>query len=155
MASGKSESHRIFQAIDSLLANEKPQPVLEITESMLRDDPHDWEALYRQGLALEELGKPKEAAARFQKLLELPVGDDEKSAFAKAQAPNPRLQAPGAPTPARPSRRQATMPLEERIGDFLHDPPLLQAHARRPPRAATPGRRPTSGRRGWRPWAGW
>ena len=49
MASGKSDAHRIFGAIDSLLANHKPRPVLEITESMVRNDPRDWEALYRQG----------------------------------------------------------------------------------------------------------
>ena len=48
MASGKSEAHRIFQAIDSLLGQKKPRPVLDVTESLLRKDPRDWEALYRQ-----------------------------------------------------------------------------------------------------------
>ena len=52
MAAGNSEAHRIFQAIDSLLAQKKPQPVMEVTESLLRKDPRDWQALYRQALAL-------------------------------------------------------------------------------------------------------
>ena len=73
MAAGKSEAHRIFQAIDSLLAQKKAQPVMEVTESLLRKDPRDWEALYRQALALVDLQKPAEAARRFQAILDLPT----------------------------------------------------------------------------------
>ena len=85
-AAGKSQSFRVFLAMDNLLSNGKPQPVLEITEASLRKDPSDWEALYRQGQALEGLGRPKEALARFAKLIDLTVSDDEKSALAKAGA---------------------------------------------------------------------
>jgi tetratricopeptide (TPR) repeat protein len=114
MASGKSEAYRIFGAIDSLLGNRKPQPVLEITESMIRKEPTDWEALYRQGVALLELNKPEDAARRFQALLDLTKADDEKSATAKARSRDPKLQAAG----ARPSsvNRQSSVPLEDRIG---------------------------------------
>ncbi len=116
-AAGKSQSFRVFHAMDNLLLNGKPLPVLELTEASLRADPKDWEALYRQGLALEALGRLKEAAARFEKLIDLPVGDDEKSAFAKAQARNPHLQAPGAARPLILAARQAMMPLEDRVGN--------------------------------------
>ena len=114
MASGKSDAHRIFGAIDNLLANRKPQPVIEITESMIRKDPHDWEALYRQGMALVALDKPEEAARRFDALLGITIGDDEKSAATKARSRDPKLQAAG----ARPSalRQQLMLPLEQRIG---------------------------------------
>jgi hypothetical protein len=114
MASGKSEAHRIFGAIDSLLGNHRPQPVLEITESMIRKEPTDWEALYRQGVALYDLNKPEDAGRRFEAMLDLTKGDDEKSATAKARTRDPKLQAAG----ARPSSigRQSTIPLEDRIG---------------------------------------
>jgi len=114
MASGKSEAHRIFGAIDSLLGNHKPQPVLEITESMIRKEPTDWEALYRQGVALYDLGKPEDAARRFEAMLKLTRADYEKSATAKARSRDPKLQAAG----ARPSSvaRQNTIPIEDRIG---------------------------------------
>ena len=68
MASGKGEAFRVYPAMDVLLADQKPQPVLEITESMLRKDPRDWEALYRNGAALAALDKSEEAARRFQAL---------------------------------------------------------------------------------------
>ena len=115
-AAGKSQSFQVFMAMDNLLSHEKPLPVLEITETILRDDPRDWQALYRQGLALEQLGKLKEAATQFQKLAELAVGDDEKSAFARARAKNPRLQASLGTTSTSSASRLPTTPLEERIG---------------------------------------
>ncbi len=93
MASGKSEAHRIFHAMDSLLAQKKLQPVMEATESLIRKNPHDWEALYRQGLALQSLQKPAEAARRFQAMLDLPIGDDEKSALGQGLEPRPEAQA--------------------------------------------------------------
>ena len=67
MASGKSEAFRVYQAMDSLLSNRKPQPVVDITETMLRKDPGDWEALYRRGVALAELEKPDAAARAFRR----------------------------------------------------------------------------------------
>ena len=100
MAAGKSEAHPVYQAIDSLLANRKPQPVVEITDNMLRSDPRDWEALYRAGVALAALEKPDEAIKRFQDLLSLTINDDEKSSAAKARS-NPKLQAAG--VQARPA----------------------------------------------------
>ena len=93
-AAGKSQSFRVFHAMDNLLLNGKPLPVLELTEASCTHDPKDWEALYRQGLALEALGRPKEAAARFEKLIDLPVADDEKSAC-QGQAPTRTCSAPG------------------------------------------------------------
>ena len=58
-AAGKSQTFRVFLAMDNLLLGGKPQPVLEITEGMLRADPQNWEALYRQGLALSSLAGRK------------------------------------------------------------------------------------------------
>src|SRR4029077_14251043 len=76
MAAGKGAAYHVYQAMDSLLSNRKPQPVLETTEAMLRKDPGDWEARYRQGVALAALEKPEEAARRFRALLALTIADD-------------------------------------------------------------------------------
>ncbi len=40
---------------------------------LLRKDPRDWEALYRNGAALAALDKSEEAARRFQALLDLNI----------------------------------------------------------------------------------
>ena len=48
---------------------------------LVRKDPSDWEALYRQGVALASLSKPEEAVRRFRTLLDVKVGEDEKSAI--------------------------------------------------------------------------
>ena len=157
MASGKSDAHRIFGAIDSLLANQKPQPVMEITESMIRNDPRDWEALYRQGLALQELDKPAEAAQRFQALLQLHVGDDEKSAIAKSRSRDPKLQAAERPPVGlRPPEHACRWRIGSAMIDMIRMACNLESrmyysarHAR-----SRSGRRPTSARRGWRHWAG-
>ena len=118
MAADKGESpHRILQAIDSLLGSKKPQPVLEITESMVRKDPRDWEALYRQGVALADLGKTEEAARAFRALLALRLADDEKSAIVKARTPRPQAPEPG--RPAVVDQPQGHVPLEDRLGAVL------------------------------------
>ena len=116
LASGKGEGYRVYQAMDVLLADQKPQPVLEITESLVRKDPRDWEALYRYGAALAALDKSEEAVRRFQTLLDLSISDDDKSAFNKAKARNPKLTVPGASASAR--MMQPALPLEERVSNI-------------------------------------
>ena len=114
MASGQTEIHRVFQAIDNLLANDKPKPVLDVTEAMVRKDPRDWEALYREGVALARLDKPEAAARAFRSLLDLRLEDDAKSAIVKARRRDPKLQATGARVSSRTAAVQAT-PLEDRV----------------------------------------
>jgi len=113
MASAQNETHRVLQAIDSLLGNDKAGAVVEITEAMVRKDPRDWEALYREGVALASLSKPEEAVRRFRSLLDLKVEEDEKGAIIKARIRDPKLRAAG----ARPSNTPLVKPspLEERI----------------------------------------
>ncbi len=114
MAADKGESaHRILQAIDSLLGHKKAGPVAEITASMVRKEPGDWEAFYRQGEALVDLGKTDDAARAFRALLALRIADDEKSAIVKARTRDPKLQNQGVRITAN---RKATMPLEDRLG---------------------------------------
>ena len=113
MASGKSDRHRIFGAMDSLLAQKKDGPVFEITDSMVRKDPHDWEALYRLAISLVDQGKHDLAEERFRALLELTTADDELSALGPCPQQGPQADA-GEHMPS--STRQATgQPIEQRL----------------------------------------
>ncbi|WP_165071895.1 DUF1583 domain-containing protein [Paludisphaera rhizosphaerae] len=115
LAAGKSQPDKVFPAIDSLLANDKPKAALEVVEGLLRKDPRDWEALYREGVALVALKRPEDAVARFRTLMDLrgAVADDEKGAVAKARSRDPKT----ASSAARPSalQRITVPPLQERI----------------------------------------
>jgi tetratricopeptide (TPR) repeat protein len=113
MAAGQGASYHVYQAMDSLLMNRKPQPVVETTDAMVRKDPRDWEALYRQGAALAGLGRADAAERSFRALLALTFSDDEKSVFSKARARNPRLSAPNAYGAF--ARYQGMSPLEDRL----------------------------------------
>src|SRR5262249_50223960 len=114
-AAGKSQPDRVLQALDSLLANDKPRAALEVTEGLRRKDPRDWESLYREGVALMALDRPDDPVRPFRALLTLRAADDEKSAIVKARTRDPRLNA----SAARPSRyqRAPTIPLEDRINE--------------------------------------
>ena len=115
MASGKGANARVFQAIDNLLTNRDAQTVVELTNHMVRNDPRDWEALYRSGSALAALEKPDDAIRRFQALLSLTIPDDEKSAGAKARARNPRFQAAAAGPAGAGPVVDGSFPLQQRI----------------------------------------
>ena len=128
----------MLQAIDSLLANDKAGPVLEITESMVRKDPRDWEALYRQGVALASLSKPEEAVRRFRALLDLKVGRRREER--DRQGPHPRPQAPGGRGQALEHRGRAAVPARGRGSA----PALRSAWRRSSSRANTTSARGTA-----------
>ncbi|MGH7192877.1 MAG: tetratricopeptide repeat protein, partial [Candidatus Saccharimonadales bacterium] len=79
----EEDPDKVFKAIDSLIASGKTDIALAITERMLREQPNNWEALYREVVALAA-GKQPEAATRCQAILALRLGDDEPSAAVKA-----------------------------------------------------------------------
>ncbi len=85
LASGDHDPSRALSAVDSLLANGKNETVLTLTERMLLKQPGDWDALYREGVALINLNKPAEAAKRFRAILDLHANDDDLAAIAKAR----------------------------------------------------------------------
>ena len=118
MASGKGESRRVYAAIDHLLSSRKTDAALRAAEDLIRKNPADWEALYRQGLALAELDKPDLAVLAFQRLLALTTRDDEKSAQARARVKDPSAAAAS----ARPSAyaKVASIPLQDRLG-FIYE----------------------------------
>ncbi|MGH7127022.1 MAG: tetratricopeptide repeat protein, partial [Planctomycetaceae bacterium] len=80
------EPHHDLQAIDSLMSHSKHETVIALTGKLLRDDPQNWEALFREGLALSHLDRNDEARERFEAILAIKLDDDEQSAAAKARA---------------------------------------------------------------------
>ena len=117
MASGKSDRHRIFSAMDSLLAQKKAGPVAEIADALVRKDSHDWESIYRLGVSLVDAGKPDLAAERFQALLELANSDDELCALSRASSKDPKLKA--ASTLPSSTRQTTGQPVELRLAQVL------------------------------------
>lgn len=115
LAAGKAQPDKVFAALDSLLTNDRPKAALEVAEALVRKDPGDWEAVYRQGVALMALKRPEEAAARFRALLDLrgAVADDAKSAQVKARARDPKLAGSAARTSA--TQRLEAPPIQERV----------------------------------------
>jgi tetratricopeptide (TPR) repeat protein len=89
LATDQQDGLRILQAVDNLLAHGKYDTVLEITERIIRKDPANWEALYRQGRALSALYRHGEAALRYQALLNLRVDDDEQGTISRARRKPP------------------------------------------------------------------
>ena len=101
LASADQDAGRAFSAIDSLLVAGKYDTVLTLTERLLLKRPDDWDALYREGVALINLDKPTEAARRFEKLLELRANDDDLAAIPKSRK---RGGATGSPTGVQSAR---------------------------------------------------
>jgi tetratricopeptide (TPR) repeat protein len=127
LAEAEQEPVRILQASDHLLAHEKYSAARSILGRLLRDQPRNWEALYREGLILaataesgeaesghkEEKARHQvsEAAARFQQILDLRLPDDEISKLQaaiqqRARATNSRVGPTAAP---------ADFPLKDRM----------------------------------------
>ena len=79
----EEEPEKIFKAIDSLIGSGKRDTALAVTERILREQPNNWEALYREVAVLAD-DKPQEAAARCRAILALRLNDDEPNAATKA-----------------------------------------------------------------------
>ena len=131
MASGKGGTFHVYQAIDNLLVHQKPQPVVEITEAMVRKDPRDWEALYREGAALAALQKPEEATQAVPGAAR--PDDRRRRKKHRRQGPCPQPAAPGqqcSSLVAHCSRHRESTRTKNRHG--VRDPPRLQPRRARP-----------------------
>ncbi len=84
LATKEEDPEKLMRNIDSLLGSDQAETALLIIQARLREDPRNWELLYREGAALSKT--PAEAAKRFEAILALPNEDDEMSAAAKARA---------------------------------------------------------------------
>ena len=119
MAAGKSEAHRIFQAIDNLLSQKK---------APAGDGSHRVYAAQgsaRLGGALSAgagaigSAKARGRVLRFQAILDLPISDDEKSALCKGVVPRSEAQAGGSRSTSAAFGQQSMIPLQDRISQLL------------------------------------
>ncbi|HVX15288.1 MAG TPA: DUF1583 domain-containing protein [Pirellulales bacterium] len=109
----EQEPEKIFRSIDSLIGAGKGAMALAITDRLLREQPNNWEALYRE-VVLLAADKPQEAAARCRAILDLRLDDDEPNAAVKA------FRSREAHKPAALSSRQAApfaqaLPVQTRV----------------------------------------
>ncbi|WP_425618770.1 DUF1583 domain-containing protein [Anatilimnocola sp. NA78] len=69
----EADPEKVLKSIDGLLASNQKSTALLIIEAKLREDPKNWELLYREGVGLSD--KPAEAAKRFEAILAMTVSD--------------------------------------------------------------------------------
>ena len=121
---------------------------------MVRKEPNDWEAFYRQGEALVDLGKTDDASRAFRACWSC-GSPTTRRARSSSAARDPKLQNQGVRQLS--ISRKATMPLEDRLGAALE----IRSATRLAPgyyAANTQGTawvRRITARRGWPRWAGW
>ncbi len=109
-----SKTSRVLAAIDSLLGRSKFQAVVGITNKLLAAEPNNWEALYREGVALFELGKTEEASRRLEALPALRVADDQESAIVTARRKSAASQPLGVTATTR-ALKTPRHPMRERL----------------------------------------
>jgi len=93
----EKDPEQLLRSLDTLLGQKNFEQVISITERLVRDQPRNWELLYRSGAALAST-KPADAARRFQAILDLNLNDDDPSlAQLNSQGPagRPRRTAVG------------------------------------------------------------
>ncbi|HVK79570.1 MAG TPA: hypothetical protein VM915_03070, partial [Verrucomicrobiae bacterium] len=81
MANREEDPEKLFRSIDSLLTSEQFDTARAILETRLREDPKNWELIYREGVALAK--QPAEAARRFEAILAMDLDDSLLSAAEK------------------------------------------------------------------------
>lgn len=85
LVAAEQDEHRVFKSLDQMILLGKHETALAILEKLLRENPDNWEALYRKGIALWKLGKKAESLAAFDALDALKLDDEELSSEAKHQ----------------------------------------------------------------------
>jgi tetratricopeptide (TPR) repeat protein len=76
-AGKEKKTERLLPLIDLLFVFQQYDRALEVTRRLLREQPRNWEALYREGVALARLDRPREAQASFRAILDLRDDDDQ------------------------------------------------------------------------------
>ncbi|MES2789222.1 MAG: DUF1583 domain-containing protein, partial [Planctomycetota bacterium] len=99
----EKDSDRLLKSIDMLLQRGQNEEVIQVTERLLRDQPRNWEYLYREGVALVTK-HPERAEERFQQILALNLPDDELSEAGKAKLKQPAGQKPNMSSTSIPAR---------------------------------------------------
>ncbi len=82
----EKDPETVLKSLDSMLNQENYSQALTVAEKLTRDQPKNWELLYREGVALaKSKNKAAEARSRFEAILALKLNDDEMTLSAKNQ----------------------------------------------------------------------
>ena len=82
----EKDPEAVLKSLDSMLNQGNYDQALRAAEKLTRDQPKNWELLYREGVALaKSKDKSAEAKSQFEAILALKLSDDEMSLSAKNQ----------------------------------------------------------------------
>ena len=82
----EKDPETVLKSLDSMLNQENYAQALTVVEKLTRDQPKNWELIYREGVALaKSKDKAAEAKSRFEAILALKLNDDELTLSAKNQ----------------------------------------------------------------------
>ena len=86
MTMEEKDPETVLKSIDSMLNQGNFDQALRNAEKLTRDQPKNWELIYREGFALaKSKDKAAEAASRFEAILAMKLDDDEMSLSTKNQ----------------------------------------------------------------------
>ncbi len=82
----EKDPETVLKSLDSMLNQENYAQAMTVVEKLTRDQPKNWELIYREGVALaKSKDKAAEAKSRFEAILALKLNDDEMTLSAKNQ----------------------------------------------------------------------
>jgi tetratricopeptide (TPR) repeat protein len=110
----EEDKEKLLRNIDGLLSAQEYETALNAIEPKLRENPKDWELLYRDGVARFHR-RPDAAEERFQAILTLDTPDEEQGTAAKNREKARQKQSSTAKTATRVEYPFARI---ERAGDI-------------------------------------
>ncbi|WP_373650417.1 DUF1583 domain-containing protein [Schlesneria sp. DSM 10557] len=96
----------VLKSVDAMLKQENYAQALSILQKLTRDQPKNWELLYREGVALAksksaENENAAEARSRFKAILALKLKDDELGLAGQSQGKKPQGRGRALVTPSQ------------------------------------------------------
>ncbi|MEX2138330.1 MAG: DUF1583 domain-containing protein [Pirellulales bacterium] len=112
----EEDPEKLLQSLDSMISQGQNEQALGVIEARLREQPQNWELLYRQAYLLAAT-KPEEATPRLEKLLAFNFDDDELGALGKARERQlaAARQRSGASSVRRPTTQSALQAALQRL----------------------------------------
>ncbi|HEY4258994.1 MAG TPA: hypothetical protein VGM98_02490, partial [Schlesneria sp.] len=90
----EKDAETVMKSLDSMLSQGSIENALRVSDKLTREQPNNWELLYRKGYALaKSKDKTEEARRVFEQLIALKFADDEQCVVDKAKARKAKTQA--------------------------------------------------------------
>lgn len=121
----EKDPETVLKSLDSMLSSGNYESALHAAEKLSRDQPGNWELLYREGYALGKIKEKGEAARTiFESILALKIPDDEPSVSEKNRLKKGQgitRTSAGGPTTTQPMTQRSTMIRSIRISSGLEE----------------------------------